>query len=210
MRILLHLVWILDVSPYDSGSYASATTYATGNAVINACNELKKRIIRLGAEMLGVSPEEADFDGKKVYAGEKEVSLQEVAYKGTCGNTLEMQVTASYSSQISPPPYMVGAAEVEVDKETGNIDLIDYVAVVDCGTPINPNLARVQTEEELPRESVWHLWRMCSIPKKVRFVRILSCSTRSQAVRILEISGLSLRAAMKRAVLLVPSPSVSW
>ena len=41
---------------------------------------------------------------------------------------------------------MVGAAEVEVDKETGNIDLIDYVAVVDCGTPINPNLARVQTE----------------------------------------------------------------
>ena len=44
------------------------------------------------------------------------------------------------------PPYMVGAAEVEVDKETGNIDLIDYVAVVDCGTPINPNLARVQTE----------------------------------------------------------------
>ena len=135
-----------DVSPYDSGSYASATTYATGNAVINACNELKKRIIRLGAEMLGVSPEEADFDGKKVYAGEKEVSLQEIAYKGTCGNTLEMQVTASYSSQISPPPYMVGAAEVEVDKETGNIDLIDYVAVVDCGTPINPNLARVQTE----------------------------------------------------------------
>ena len=43
-----------DVSPYDSGSYASATTYATGNAVINACNELKKRIIRLGAEMLDV------------------------------------------------------------------------------------------------------------------------------------------------------------
>ena len=41
---------------------------------------------------------------------------------------------------------MIGAAEVEVDKETGNIDLIDYVAVVDCGTPINPNLARVQTE----------------------------------------------------------------
>ena len=60
-----------DVSPYDSGSYASATTYATGNAVINACNELKKRIIRLGAEMLGVSPEEADFDGKKSTQGKK-------------------------------------------------------------------------------------------------------------------------------------------
>ena len=61
-----------DVSPYDSGSYASATTYATGNAVINACNEAEKRgLSGMGAEMLGVSPEEADFDGKKVYAGEK-------------------------------------------------------------------------------------------------------------------------------------------
>ena len=135
-----------DVSPYDSGSYASATTYATGNAVINACSELRKRIIRVGAGMLGIEPEKADFDGKRVYTEGKEVSIQEVAYKGTCGNTQELQVTASFSSQISPPPYMIGAAEVEVDKETGNIELIDYVAVVDCGTPINPNLARVQTE----------------------------------------------------------------
>ena len=41
---------------------------------------------------------------------------------------------------------MVGMAEVEVDKETGSVGVLDYVAVVDCGTPINPNLARVQTE----------------------------------------------------------------
>ena len=41
---------------------------------------------------------------------------------------------------------MVGMAEVEVDMETGSVELLDYVAVVDCGTPINPNLARVQTE----------------------------------------------------------------
>ena len=41
---------------------------------------------------------------------------------------------------------MVGMAEVEVDKETGTVEMLDFVAVVDCGTPINPNLARVQTE----------------------------------------------------------------
>ena len=41
---------------------------------------------------------------------------------------------------------MAGAAEVEIDKETGQIDVIDYVGVIDCGTPINPNLARVQAE----------------------------------------------------------------
>ena len=97
-----------DVSPYDSGSYASATTYATGNAVINACSELKKRIIKVGAGLLGVAAEEAEFDGKRVYAGDKEVSLQDVAYKGTCGNTQELQVTTAFSSKISPPPYMIG------------------------------------------------------------------------------------------------------
>ena len=41
---------------------------------------------------------------------------------------------------------MVGMAQVEVDKETGSVEVLDYAAVVDCGTPINPNRARVQTE----------------------------------------------------------------
>ena len=54
--------------------------------------------------------------------------------------------TEAHSSPVSPPPFMVGMAEIELDKETGKVELIDYVAVVDCGTPINPNLARIQTE----------------------------------------------------------------
>ncbi|MPN15380.1 4-hydroxybenzoyl-CoA reductase subunit alpha [bioreactor metagenome] len=41
---------------------------------------------------------------------------------------------------------MAGIVEIELDKTTGKVDIIDYVAVVDCGTPINPNLARIQTE----------------------------------------------------------------
>ena len=135
-----------DISPYDSGSYASATTYTTGTAVVRACEALRKKICRLGAQMLGEDPENVDFDGKCVYAGEKQVTLQQVALKGTFGNCQELQVTRSYSSPISPPPFMAGAAEVEIDKETGSVQVIDYVGVVDCGTPINPNLARVQTE----------------------------------------------------------------
>ena len=136
-----------DISPYDSGSYASSTTYATGNAVIQACGELRKRIHAFGAQMLGVSEEESDFDGEKVRTEDgKEVTLQQIAGKATCGVCSELQVVKEYSSPISPPPFMVGAAEVEVDKETGQIDVIDYVGVIDCGTPINPNLARVQAE----------------------------------------------------------------
>ena len=136
-----------DISPYDSGSYASSTTYATGNAVIQACGELRKRIHAFGAQMLGVSAEDSDFDGEKVRTEDgKEVTLQQIAGKATCGVCSELQVVKEYSSPISLPPFMVGAAEVEVDKETGQIDVIDYVGVIDCGTPINPNLARVQAE----------------------------------------------------------------
>ena len=136
-----------DISPYDSGSYASSTTYATGNAVIQACGELRKRIHAFGAQMLGVSAEDSDFDGEKVRTEDgKEVTLQQIAGKATCGVCSELQVVKEYSSPISPPPFMVGAAEVEIDKETGQIDVIDYVGVIDCGTPINPNLARVQAE----------------------------------------------------------------
>ena len=136
-----------DISAYDSGSYASSTTYATGNAVIQACGELRKRIHAFGAQMLGVSAEESDFDGEKVRTEDgKEVTLQQIAGKATCGVCSELQVVKEYSSPISPPPFMAGAAEVEIDKETGQIDVIDYVGVIDCGTPINPNLARVQAE----------------------------------------------------------------
>ena len=136
-----------DISPYDSGSYASSTTYATGNAVIQACGELRKRIHAFGAQMLGVSAEDSDFDGEKVRTEDgKEVTLQQIAGKATCGVCSELQVVKEYSSPISPPPFMAGAAEVEIDKETGQIDVIDYVGVIDCGTPINPNLARVQAE----------------------------------------------------------------
>lgn len=136
-----------DISPYDSGSYASATTYTTGMAVVQSCQELRERICKLGAKMLTADPEEVNFDGEFVFTDEEhKVSLKDIAIQGTCGNCQELQVTRTYSSPISPPPFMVGMAEVEVDKETGSTKVVDYVAVVDCGTPINPNLVRVQTE----------------------------------------------------------------
>ena len=137
-----------DSSPYDSGSYASSTTYVTGKAVEKACSELRERMAVIAAEMLGCGREALVFqsDGVCTEDGEKKVTLGEIAARSMNGNTEAVQVTVSHSSPVSPPPFMAGMVELEIDKETGQAEILDYVAVVDCGTPINSNLVRVQTE----------------------------------------------------------------
>lgn len=136
-----------DVSPYDSGSYASSTTYVTGKAVEKACMDLRERICAIGAEMLHCDPAEMSFGGKCVRAADgRTVALADIAYRVQCGNEVAAQSTATHSSPISPPPFMVGMVEIELDRLTGEVKVLEYDAVVDCGTPINPALARVQTE----------------------------------------------------------------
>ena len=137
-----------DASPYDSGSYASSTTYVTGKAVEKACEQLKENICTIAAGMLDCDVSEVEFAGKSVKKldGTGEVPLFDIATKSMCGSGTAVQATASHTSPISPPPFMVGMVEIELDRETGQVDVLDYVAVVDCGTPVNPNLARVQTE----------------------------------------------------------------
>ena len=137
-----------DASPYDSGSYASSTTYITGKAVEQACAELKQKICAIAAGMLGCAPEEIVFEGRQVRRAStgETVTLEQIGYKSQVSNNIAAEATASHSSPVSPPPYMVGMVEIELDKETGQVTVLDYMAVVDCGIPINPALARIQTE----------------------------------------------------------------
>ncbi len=138
-----------DVSPYDPGSYASSTTYVTGMAVVHAAEELKQKILEMGAKILKVSSEEVEFNGREVRMvdGDKAINLKRLAELTVIGvGNLQLVGNATFGSPISPPPFIAGFAEVEVDRETGEIDLIDYIAVVDCGTVINPNLAKIQVE----------------------------------------------------------------
>ena len=137
-----------DVSPYDSGSYASSTTYITGMAVVKACNELKKRICAIAAGMMDCEEDAVVFDSTCVRRinTDQTVSLTDIAYKAQVFNTTPAESTATHTSPVSPPPYMVGMVEIELDKLTGEVEILDYMAVVDCGIPINPNLARIQTE----------------------------------------------------------------
>ncbi len=225
-----------DASPYDSGSYASSTTYVTGKAVELCALKLREQICRLGAKLLHCEESQVEFDGKKVYAlsksretlleeeetkageslaekradageslAEKEsdaeeplaekgtdvseppaekgtdvgeslakkgedtgeslaekgtdvgesqetgtaapcVSLEEIAAAAMSGNEISLEAAYTHSSPISPPPFMVGAVELETDLLTGEVKVIEFDACVDCGTPVNPNLARVQAE----------------------------------------------------------------
>ncbi|MDO4475246.1 MAG: molybdopterin-dependent oxidoreductase [Lachnospiraceae bacterium] len=137
-----------DTSPYDSGSYASSTTYLTGKAVEKACLDLRKAIIDLAAELLDCAPEDVEFKGNHALclSSGKTVSIEDISYKAQFNNTRSVVASATHSSPVSPPPFMVGMVEIELDKLTGHVEILDYKAVVDCGTPINPALARVQTE----------------------------------------------------------------
>ena len=137
-----------DTSPYDSGSYASSTTYVTGKAVEKACAELKQKICEIAAGILHCQPDEVVFEGKRVRRihSDESLTLQEIGYKTQVFNNIAAEATASHSSPVSPPPYMAGMVEIELDKETGLVTILDYMAVVDCGIPINPALARIQTE----------------------------------------------------------------
>ena len=137
-----------DVSPYDSGSYASSTTYVTGMATVKACQTLVDKMKAYGAEKLGCSVDDVEFDGEKVYSLKdgSSISRKDIGNAIMCAGENALFATEAHSSPVSPPPFMAGAVEVEVDPEIGSVKLIDYAAVVDCGTVVNPNLARVQVE----------------------------------------------------------------
>lgn len=138
-----------DLTPFDKGAYASSTTYVSGHAAKRAAEDMRRQLIREGARRLRVEESEVVYDGMTLARqdGKGSLTLQELAtglYYHT--NQRQLVATGSFVGEKSPPPYMAGLAEVEVDTGTGKVELLNYTAVVDCGTPINPNLARIQVE----------------------------------------------------------------
>lgn len=138
-----------DLTPFDTGAYASSTTFVSGNAVRKTAEKMRDMIIEEAALKFGVSKTEIHFDGKilKATDGKKEVSLKELSTELFYNNNQKQLVACeSYCGEKSPAPFMGAFTEVEVDTETGKVEVKDYVSIVDCGTTINPNLARIQVE----------------------------------------------------------------
>lgn len=137
-----------DISPYDSGSYASSTAYITGKAVEKAGRKLVENICKLAATMFDCAESDVRFEGSQVSrisTGEA-LGIQEIATKSQCGNNISLDVTETHYSPVSPPPFMVTMVEIELDRLTGEVKLLDTKAVVDSGTLLNPAIARVQAE----------------------------------------------------------------
>lgn len=136
-----------DLTPFDCGAYASSTTYVSGNAVYKAAKHMVELIKEAGAKALEVDLSSVEFDGKIISSGDKSISLKDLSNRLYYNEDQEQLIaTDSYVGTKSPPPFMAGFVEVDVDIETGEFDIVDYVAVVDCGTTINPLLAKGQVE----------------------------------------------------------------
>lgn len=136
-----------DLTPFDCGAYASSTTYISGNAAWRAAIKMRERLIKEAADYLGEKPENVEFDGKIFTSKDKTISLYDLSVQWLYNKNLhQASVTESYFGHVSPPPFMAAYAEVEVDLETGEYEVLNYVTVTDCGTTINPMLARGQVE----------------------------------------------------------------
>lgn len=138
-----------DLTPFDTGAYASSTTYVSGNAVLAAAGKVKERILRTAALLLQIPYEELEIREERVVSktGEKSITYTELCTR-LFYNEHHQQIseTASFTGDESPIPFMATFMEIEIDLHTARIQPIETLSVVDCGTPLNPALAKGQVE----------------------------------------------------------------
>ncbi|HXG52113.1 MAG TPA: xanthine dehydrogenase family protein molybdopterin-binding subunit [candidate division Zixibacteria bacterium] len=146
-----------DVTPYDVNTNASSSTVVMGLAVQRAAQDLKRQLIRHGAKLLGVRPDRLSLRDGAVHAGKgKSVSFARIMQhvflsKGgeLIGRGAYQDIKSTKAALGSPTTFWEiswGAAEVEVDPETGVIRLVKYISLSDVGQAIHPVLCEGQDE----------------------------------------------------------------
>lgn len=137
-----------DLTPFDVGAYASSTTFISGGAVKKAAEMIREIILKDASKILNEDPENLYLKDKHVYSKNgKKISLKEIAYTAFYyHNQHQISATASHYGKTSPSPFAAHFVELYVDTFTGVVKILNYVACVDCGTPINPILAKGQAE----------------------------------------------------------------
>ncbi len=138
-----------DMTPFDTGAYASSTTYISGGAVLRAAEKVRQQILEHAARRM-LKCEIADLeleDRKVVHRDGRSVTLEQVALHSLHQEEQhQIMATASHMSEVSPPPFAAQFAEVIVDTETGQVTVERLLMAVDCGVAINPITAAGQVE----------------------------------------------------------------
>ncbi len=137
-----------DLTPFDTGAYASSTTYISGASVKKAAEGALQQLISAAAKMWGVEEEGLVARDKAVHRPDGESLSYADICRSTFYNDNQHQIMdhASHLSYECPPPFSAHFCEVEVDVETGGVKVLRYVAAVDCGVAINPLACEGQTE----------------------------------------------------------------
>jgi CO/xanthine dehydrogenase Mo-binding subunit len=151
-----------DITPMDTGAIASRTTYVTGNAARLAAGKAKTVLFEAAAQMLGVKPDQLEARDRKIQVkgypqrhlaiGEVASHAQVVIGEPPIGSasfnppTVALDPETGQGKPFSTYVYATQIAEVDVDDETGEVEVIRIVASHDCGTPINPMLVEGQVE----------------------------------------------------------------
>ena len=138
-----------DMTPFDTGAYASSTTYISGTAALRAAEAVRVRLKERAAMLLDVDePCTIELRDRRAYAADgRSVTLEEIALDSLHWQEQEQIMgTASHVSPECPPPFAAQFAEVEVDTGTGQVTVTKLVMAVDCGVAINPVTASGQVE----------------------------------------------------------------
>ncbi|HEX4206624.1 MAG TPA: molybdopterin cofactor-binding domain-containing protein [Ktedonobacteraceae bacterium] len=142
-----------DSTPEGRGTYGSRTTSVGGSAILNASRRLKEKMKGIAAHMLEASADDINFeDGQFSVAGspQKAVTFQEVAAAANTSNTLApgvepgLETTVFFEPEACTFPFGTHICVVEVEEDTGEVNIVRYVAVDDCGRQLNPMLVAGQ------------------------------------------------------------------
>ncbi len=138
-----------DMTPFDTGAYASSTTYISGGAVEKCAEDIKNQLLDTASVMLKAEKDSLKLDAGKVIDKKtgKKVPYDKIAYHTLyIQDQFQIQAQASCTASESPPPFIAQFAEVDVDRSTGKAEVVKFVSAVDCGQPVNPVLAEGQVE----------------------------------------------------------------
>ncbi|MEE8057895.1 MAG: molybdopterin cofactor-binding domain-containing protein [Pseudomonadales bacterium] len=149
-----------DADGFDIGAHASRTLYVGGMAVMKACQDLRKQLFDRAAKILDASSEDLDMEDKQIFvkgSPDHSVSAEKICRVGIYnftdpqtgeaeGEAGQLQAFISYIPDNNSPPFFSTFVEVEVDTETGEVELLELVSSHDIGRAIHPAICEGQME----------------------------------------------------------------